>query len=135
MVQSSIKFAVTLACVLSFCAATIAAEPEPGEAAFYTKRIEPLLKKRCYKCHSDDAKEIKGALRLDNRNSMLDGGDSGPAIVPGDLDASLLIEAISYSDDFYQMPPDSRLPEKAIKDLTQWIKAGAKMPAEDAKEE
>ena len=125
-----------VATTIIFCclsASVHSAEPEPGEEAFYTKRIEPLLKKRCYKCHSDDAKEIKGGLRLNDRNSMLDGGDSGAAVVPGDLEASLLIEAIGYSDDFYQMPPDSRLPDKAIKDLTDWIEAGAPIPEKEEK--
>ncbi|MFT5527709.1 MAG: hypothetical protein ACI9G1_003519 [Pirellulaceae bacterium] len=131
MLQSRIRIVVATAFALGLGVVANAADPTPDEAAFYTKRIEPLLKQRCYKCHSKDAKEIKGGLQLDNRNSMLDGGDSGSAVVPGDLKASLMIEAIGYSDDFYQMPPDSRLPEKAIKYLKDWIEAGAKMPAED----
>ena len=102
---------------------------EQGEAAsFFRKKIEPVLKANCYKCHSQAAPELRGGLRLDTRDGMRDGGDSGPAVVEGDVSESLLITAIKYADDFYQMPPDGKLPEKVIDDFVQWIEKGATDP-------
>ena len=73
-------------------AATLGAE----EQQFFEKQVRPLLIKHCYQCHSSEAKILKGGLRLDSRGGWMKGGDSGPAIVPGAPDKSLLIEAIRY---------------------------------------
>src|SRR5580693_8647243 len=66
----------------------------PEKEQFFEKQVRPLLIKHCYKCHSSEAKIIKGGLNLDSRGGWMKGGDSGPAIVPGAPDKSLLIEAI-----------------------------------------
>ena len=70
---------------------------------FFEAKIRPVLVKHCYSCHSAEAKEIKGGLRLDTRKLARAGGESGPAVVPGDLSESLLIDAIMSPD---HAPPD-----------------------------
>jgi len=97
---------------------------------FFEKRIRPLLTERCYECHSADAKKLKGGLRLDSRDGVLKGGDTRPAVVPGQPDKSLLIEAVRYGNQDLQMPPKSRLTENQIADFAEWVKRGAPWPAE-----
>ena len=65
---------------------------------FFEKRVRPVLAEHCYECHSAEAKKIKGKLRLDSREEMLRGGETGPAVVPGKPDESLLITAVRYHD-------------------------------------
>ncbi len=72
--------------------------------AFFEKNIRPVLVDKCYQCHAADAKEVKGGLVLDTREGIRRGGDNGPAVVPGDLKASLLIQAIHYETNL-AMPP------------------------------
>ena len=67
-------------------------------AEFFEKQVRPLLAASCYSCHSAQAKEIKGGLRLDSRERVLAGGDSGPAIVPGQPQQSRLVEAVGYQN-------------------------------------
>ena len=90
---------------------------------FFTKRIEPLLKKHCYKCHSHGAKKAKGGLVLDSRSGWETGGESGPAIAPGKPEDSLLISAVKYEG--LEMPPGSRLPAELVEQLQKWVKDGA----------
>lgn len=97
-------------------------EPE----SLFKSKIAPVLEQHCYRCHSAKATEIQGGLRVDSRESLLSGGDSGAAIVPEDVDASLLITALRYTDDFYQMPPDGRLDDDVIADFVKWVESGAK---------
>ncbi len=114
-----------------------AAEPEPSQIAsgdpsaveFFEKQVRPILIARCSECHG--AEKSKGSLRLDSRAAMLAGGDTGPAVVPGKPDESLLIDAIRYGD-LYQMPPDSQLPAEEIQVLEQWVGHGAPWGAEAA---
>jgi len=112
-----------------------AAEPgetprfDPQHIEFFEKRVRPLLAERCYKCHSSKAKSIKGRLRLDSRAAVLAGGDTGPAVVPGQAAKSLLIDAVRYGD-LYQMPPDSRLPKDEVAILEKWVSLGAPWPEE-----
>jgi hypothetical protein len=89
---------------------------------FFEKSIRPLLATRCQGCHG--AAKQKGGLRLDSRAAIMAGGNSGPAIVPGDVQASLLVDAINYGEDV-QMPPKSKLPEPEIAALTRWVEMGA----------
>jgi len=101
----------------------------PEETEFFEARIRPTLVANCYKCHSVSGERIKGGLKLDTRADMLEGGDSGPAIVPGDPEASLLIKAIRYGDPDLQMPPnDRKLGPRQIEDLEQWVRMGAPDP-------
>ncbi len=105
-----------------------AAEPTREQLEFFEKRIRPVLVNRCYECHSADAKKLKGGLALDTRDGLLAGGETGPAIVPGDPEKSRLIEAVRYQNRERQMPPKSALPADQIRDLEQWVKMGAPDP-------
>ncbi len=99
------------------------------QLAFYETHIRPLLSRRCYQCHSDRADKREGGLRLDDRDAMMGGGDSGLAIMPGDIDQSLLVKAIRYADTDLQMPPTEKLPAEDIAKIETWIRLGAIVPA------
>jgi hypothetical protein len=105
-----------------------AASPSPAQLEFFEKSIRPLLVERCYKCHSANSEKLKGGLMLDTRAGLLKGGDTGPAIVPGDPEKSVLIKAVRYVDEDLQMPPKHRLEAEQIKALEQWVKMGAPDP-------
>src|SRR5262249_22610653 len=88
--------------------------------------IRPIFMDNCYKCHSPANGKIKGGLELDWKGGWEKGGDSGPAIVPGDPEKSLLIKAVRYSDPDLQMPPKGeKLSDAQINDLVAWVKMGA----------
>ncbi|MEQ2007629.1 MAG: PSD1 and planctomycete cytochrome C domain-containing protein [Limisphaerales bacterium] len=113
------------------CFAQAAAPAFPAEdLEFFEKRIRPLLAERCYECHSAGAKKLKGGLHLDSRDGVLKGGDTRPAVVPGQPEKSLLIEAVRYGNQDLQMPPKSRLSDAQIADLAEWVKRGAPWPTE-----
>ena len=107
----------------------VIAQDEKNTAAlrFFEQRVRPLLVDRCFKCHS--GAKHRGGLRLDTQSGIVRGGDSGPAIVPGDPQASLLIAAVSYRS--LEMPPDRRLSDQEVQVLSQWIRMGAQWPSED----
>ena len=96
--------------------------------AFFEKNIRPLLVSRCYSCHSDQSNKSRGGLRLDSEKAILAGGTSGKVVVPGDVEASLLIKAIRYSDRKLKMPPGKPLPPKSVALLEQWVKLGVPIP-------
>ncbi|MEO6245482.1 MAG: DUF1549 domain-containing protein, partial [Opitutaceae bacterium] len=97
---------------------------------FFEKKIRPLLAERCYECHSVE-KKIKAGLRLDHAEGWRTGGDSGAAVVPGDVDRSPLIKAVRYSGlEFEAMPPKSQLAREEVMLLEEWVRRGA--PAPDA---
>jgi hypothetical protein len=101
----------------------------PVQTEFFESKIRPLLVENCYKCHSAGAEKLKGGLLLDTRDGVLKGGDTGPAIVPGKPDDSLLIKAVRYADKDLQMPPsDKKLPDNLIASLEQWVRMGAPDP-------
>jgi len=95
---------------------------------FFEKEVRPLLVKRCFECH--DGKVTKGGLSLASAHGWKTGGDSGPAILPGKPDDSLLIRSIRYTDEDYQMPPakKGKLPAEEIAILTKWVAMGAPDP-------
>ncbi len=112
--------------------AALASVPAADQIEFFEKRIRPVLVEHCYSCHSDKSEKIRGGLRLDNREATLKGGTSGPAIVPGDAAASLLIKAVRYEDEDLQMPPkDEKLSAEQIADLEAWVNMGAPDPRVD----
>ena len=102
--------------------------PISGEFDFFEKEIRPLLHKHCYKCHSAEAEKLKGGLLLDSRQGWATGGDSGPAIVPGDVEGSLLLRAVSYEDVDLQMPPKYKLADHERTALAKWVETGAPDP-------
>jgi len=94
---------------------------------FFASKIEPLLKQRCYECHSHE-KKIKGGLALDSKSGWEKGGESGSAIVPGKPEASLLMKALSHAEKDLQMPPKKMLPAEEIAVFAEWIRQGAPDP-------
>ena len=107
-----------------------AQEPAPDKEgiAFFEAKIRPVLIDRCYSCHSADAKKLKGDLYVDSREGLLKGGETGPSVVPGDPDKSLLLKAIRYKDDDLKMPPKGKLSPEVVADFEAWVKRGAPDP-------
>jgi hypothetical protein len=102
----------------------------PDEAArveFFEKKVRPVLAHNCYNCHSASTKAM-GGLRVDDRNGLTQGGGRGPAVVPGEPDKSLLIQAVRHTHAKIKMPPEKHLADTDIADLTRWIKDGAAWP-------
>lgn len=115
---------------LSWSVATAtAAEPtfSADDFAYFERKIRPLLNERCYSCHSSRAETVHGGLLLDSANDLQHGGDSGPVIVPGNPEKSLLLSTVHYDGDI-EMPPSGKLPQAEIDELTQWIRRGAPFP-------
>ena len=105
-----------------------AGEPSKEHAQFFEKQVRPILTERCYGCHSTVRQKSKGGLVVDSLAGLLQGGETGPAIVPGEPEKSLLIEAIRYASDTIRMPPKVKLPDTEIAILTQWVQLGAPWP-------
>jgi len=99
-----------------------------ADHTFFETRIRPLLAEHCYRCHSAQAKKLRGGLHLDRRTAAFKGGESGVAIVPGKPDESLLLSAIRYREESLEMPPDGKLPAKAITAFEEWVAMGAPWP-------
>jgi cytochrome c553 len=91
---------------------------------FFEKKIRPLLVQNCFSCHSAETNSQAG-LRVDDLQGLIVGGNSGPAIVPGKPEESLVIKAVRHTDDDLKMPPRNKISEQEIADLTAWIQAGA----------
>ena len=115
-------------------APVLATETNSAGLDFFEKRIRPVLAERCFECHSAEAKKLKGGLRLDFRDGVLRGGDTGPAIVAGNPESSLLIKAVRYKDADLEMPPKQMLPPELIADLESWVKMGAPDPRIEIKQ-
>ena len=99
------------------------------QLAFFEKRIRPVLAEHCYGCHSAGAEKLKGGLLLDSRAGVRTGGDSGPVIIPGYPEASMLILALRHSDADFAMPPQKpKLSAEIIADFEQWIREGVPDP-------
>ncbi len=124
---------VRCACFLAlwFGVLTISARAadDPAGIEFFESNIRPILVDNCYSCHSQQSAKIKGSLLVDSRDGLLKGGDTGPAIKPGDVEASLLIKAVRYTDDELKMPPkNKKLSSAQIASLETWVKMGAPDP-------
>ena len=135
---SVILTAVAVCCAIAYVAlaespAASGSRPAFSDESleFFEREVRPLLVKRCFECHSGEAKEVQAGLRLDSREAVLRGGDTGAAIVPGKPKQSLLIDAINYGE-LYQMPPKSKLPAREIAVLTRWVDLGAPWPESKA---
>ncbi len=121
-------FAGLMLCALPLRPAVAADQAIPqAQLDFFEKKVRPVLIEHCYKCHSQDEK-AKGNLQLDSKAGWMQGGDSGPALVPGDADKSLLIQAVRYDDPNVEMPPKGKIPDAHITILEQWVKMGAPDP-------
>lgn len=122
--------ALLFACTSCFGDDQDETEISKSDAAFFETKIRPVLAKNCYGCHGP--KKQKYGLRLDSKKSMLDGGDSGEVLVPGEIDDSLVIDVLERDEG--QMPPGKRLSEDEISDLKHWVKSGAPWPAVSSRE-
>ncbi len=112
--------------------ATVHASGDDGDS-FFESKIRPVLVEHCYECHSAESGKSKGGLMLDTKAAIRAGGDTGPAVVPGDAAKSLLLTAIKHSDPDLEMPPkEPKLPDAVIADFEAWIKSGADDPRESA---
>src|SRR3954471_22420511 len=100
-----------LAAALAVAALLIA--PSARAEDFFTAQVEPLLKERCYECHSHKGK-MKGGLTLDSRSGWEAGGDDGPAVLAGKPDESLLIKMVRWADEDHRMPPKKKLADSEI---------------------
>ncbi|MEJ7591987.1 MAG: DUF1549 domain-containing protein [Planctomycetaceae bacterium] len=101
-------------------------EPTAEGIKFFEAKIRPVLIDQCYRCHSSEGQGVRGGLSVESRDALLAGGESGPAIVPGDLEQSMLWNAINYRD--FNMPPKTKLPAETIADFREWIEMGAPDP-------
>ncbi len=117
--------------VLASLKASAAQDTEGG--AFFETKIRPLLVEHCYECHSVERGKTKGELALDSRAGWQRGGASGAALVPGDVEGSLLIQAVRRGDADTAMPPKKALPDAAVQALEQWVKLGAPDPRDTVK--
>ncbi|MFO0802978.1 MAG: DUF1549 domain-containing protein [Gemmataceae bacterium] len=95
----------------------------------FEKSVRPVLVEKCLGCHAKA--KAKGGLRLDSRDGMLQGGDSGAAVVPGKAKDSLLIQALNHAGDV-KMPPSGKLPEREIAAIAEWVNRGAPWPKDAA---
>jgi mono/diheme cytochrome c family protein len=107
---------------------TAAPAPAPELIDYFETKVRPVLAEHCYSCHGPE--KAKGGLRADSLQAMLTGGESGPALVAGNPDASRIIQAIRY-DGATQMPPKEKLPQEHIDALTEWVRMGAVWPGSE----
>jgi hypothetical protein len=114
-----------IACVLA-CFAGPAALAESPQAEFFEKKVRPVLAEKCYQCHGPEKQ--KAGLRLDSAASVRKGGESGPSVIPGEADKSLLVKAVRQADAELKMPPTGKLPDTTIDDIVAWVKMGAPYP-------
>lgn len=127
MIRSACLRVLLIGC-LAPAAITQAQTPTPEGLRFFESRIRPALVTHCYECHSNESGKARGGLKVDSRDALLRGGDSGPAVVAKSLDNSVLYQALLYHDDGYQMPPTGKLPPATIDDFRRWILMGAPDP-------
>lgn len=127
---------VGVLCIVAVASVTVHGEegppsvrqPDAKQVEFFEAKIRPVLLQHCYECHSADAKHVKGGLLLDTRVAIRKGGDSGAAVVPGNVDESLLIGALQHES--FEMPPKGKLPDSVIADFVKWVEMGAPDPRE-----
>jgi cytochrome c553 len=123
----SFKFRLLLAVAQLMVFCQPAFSDSSASVEFFEKKVRPILVGNCYSCHSASTKP-SGNLRVDDRNGMIRGGDSGPAVVPGHPEKSLMLRAVSYADDDLKMPPKKQLSAEQVANLTKWIHDGAAWP-------
>ena len=118
------KLLVTLSVTCVLCSQGIAADTEGLD--FFESKIRPVLIEHCYECHSVDSNSLKGGLLVDSMPGLIQGGDSGTAIVKGKPVESLLVEAMKFES--FEMPPAGKLPDEVIADFEKWVAMGAPDP-------
>ncbi|MCU0713399.1 MAG: PSD1 and planctomycete cytochrome C domain-containing protein [Pirellula sp.] len=101
-------------------------KPTAEQIQFFEAKIRPVLIEHCYRCHSTESGTVRGGLGVDHREALFSGGASGPAVIPGNLEESILWNAINYVD--YEMPPNRKLSPSILADFKTWIEMGAPDP-------
>jgi hypothetical protein len=124
----SLRILTAVGTVLLTVAACGESPADRKSLEFFESRIRPVLIEHCYECHSAASETPEAGLRLDTRLGLLTGGDSGPALSPGDAAGSLLLSALRYKG--LEMPPDRKLPDEVVRDFETWIRGGAVDPRE-----
>ena len=121
-------FVVATMCVRASAGEPQLQSPSPnrGGIEFFESRIRPVLVEHCYQCHSPEIKVPKGELRVDSRDRLRQGGESGHAVVPGRIDESLIVSALKY--EMFEMPPAGKLDDRIIADFETWIEMGCADP-------
>ena len=114
--------------LLLWLLATSASWARDPQIEFFERRIRPVLVEQCASCHSANLSEPMGGRRVDSRRALLQGGVSGPAIVPGHPEQSLLLTALRYTDPNLKMPPTGKLSDHVLQDFATWISRGAADP-------
>ncbi|MGI9474054.1 MAG: DUF1549 domain-containing protein, partial [Rubripirellula sp.] len=120
------KQLIAVAIAVLMPALASAQHPSAAQVRFFETSIRPALVKYCYECHSVESGDSRGGLLVDTRVGLLQGGDAGPAVVPGNAEASVLWEAITWEG--YEMPPSEKMPASVIANFKQWIDMGAPDP-------
>ena len=106
-----------------------ASASQEDDTQFFTQKVRPVLAQSCYKCHTTEA---AGGLRLDSHAALLKGGDSGPAMVPGKPEKSLLIEAVMQTGDLKMPPKSEKLSDGDIANLKEWVRRGGTWDSAEA---
>jgi len=125
--SSQWKLLVVSGCLAAFLSNQATAD-DAARNEFFEQKIRPVLVEKCYGCHSGDKESVEASLWLDSKAGWEKGGQSGPAVVPGNPEASLLMHVIRWSDKKLVMPPDEKLPDSVIRDFEYWIEQGAYDP-------
>ena len=123
---------VALLSTASFSQAAVTAAISPEQKEFFENKIRPIFSSSCLECHSAEKGKVKGGLNMDSRETVLKGGETGPALEPGNAAKSLLIKAVTWEDDL-QMPPKKKLSAEEIAALKEWVTMGAPDPREPSK--
>jgi len=106
-----------------FFSSAVCGQDDDGKA-FFSEKVKPLLEQHCWDCHRNDVDDLGGELAMASRASMIKGGDSGSLLDESSLEESLLLRAISYEDDLYQMPPDGKMSDEEIAVFKKWAELG-----------
>jgi hypothetical protein len=119
-------FLLALFAVAVFLSPAVRGQGQRADDHFFELKIRPVLADKCFKCHG--SRKASHGLRLDSRAALLQGGERGAAIAPGDPEKSLLIQALRYAHDELKMPPDKQLAAAVVADFADWVKQGAPWP-------
>ena len=124
----SARLGFCLSLALTISGVSAAEVPNETGLRLFREKIQPVLDASCYECHSAAATKIKGGLRLDSRDASRHGGETGPAVVPGDPRKSLLIQAIRHEGDLQMPAKKPKLSDAVIADFVKWVELGAPDP-------
>jgi len=116
---------------LLLAATAVISSAQSPEIEHFERKIRPVLVEQCAACHSPAMETPMGGLRVDSRDALRRGGASGPALVPGQPEQSLLLKALRYQDPTLKMPPTGKLPDRVVEDFEAWISSGAQDPREE----